>query len=277
MATLINEDCINCGACEPECPNTAIYQGGVEYEFNGATHAALNEDLFYIVPEKCTECVGFFDQEACAAVCPVDCCVPDPDIVETESVLLRRARELHPEETFGENFPSRFKGATEGVESSAETPPTDVATTTEVPVKAPDPGPAPVASTPPTTASLSIPTINDWEVPINCHRCDGEFSAPFRNFRIGVVFYCSHCGGSLVVNSSMFKDVSRALDTFHQTWTDEVETFQKIQDEELNKFETKKITDLEGFTSQLKKVVAGAKPAGRTHRRLSMFGFQRVG
>ena len=29
MAIYINaDDCINCGACEPECPNTAIYEGG---------------------------------------------------------------------------------------------------------------------------------------------------------------------------------------------------------------------------------------------------------
>ena len=73
MATVITSECINCGACEPECPNTAIYQGGVEWDFNGAKHAAISADIFYIVPDKCTECVGFFDHEACAAVCPVDC------------------------------------------------------------------------------------------------------------------------------------------------------------------------------------------------------------
>ena len=112
MATIITEDCINCGACEPECPNTAIYQGGVEWEFDGATNPAIDDDIFYIVPDKCTECVGFFDQEACAAVCPVDCCLPNPDIVETEEALLKRAKELHPEETFAPDFPSRFKGAT---------------------------------------------------------------------------------------------------------------------------------------------------------------------
>ena len=65
MATMITEECINCGACEPECPNTAIYQGGVDYEFNGQTLPALSQEVFYIVPEKCTECVGFHDQEAC--------------------------------------------------------------------------------------------------------------------------------------------------------------------------------------------------------------------
>src|SRR5215813_14117578 len=109
MATVITSECINCGACEPECPNTAIYQGGVEWELNGATHPAIAQDIFYIVPEKCTECVGFYDHEACAAVCPVDCCVPDPNNVEAESVLLSRAQALHPEQTFGADAPSRFR------------------------------------------------------------------------------------------------------------------------------------------------------------------------
>ena len=36
MATVITSECINCGACEPECPNTAIYQGGVEWELGSA-------------------------------------------------------------------------------------------------------------------------------------------------------------------------------------------------------------------------------------------------
>ncbi|HKX52102.1 MAG TPA: 4Fe-4S binding protein, partial [Candidatus Binatia bacterium] len=27
MATMITNECINCGACEPECPNNAISQG----------------------------------------------------------------------------------------------------------------------------------------------------------------------------------------------------------------------------------------------------------
>ena len=58
MATMITSDCINCGACEPECPNTAIYQGGVDWELNGAVSSAISDDIFYIVPQKCTECVG---------------------------------------------------------------------------------------------------------------------------------------------------------------------------------------------------------------------------
>jgi ferredoxin len=85
MATIITEECINCGACEPECPNQAISQG---------------EDIFIIDPKLCTECVGFHDEEACAAVCPVDCCIPDPDNTETEEVLLDRARKIHPDKQF---------------------------------------------------------------------------------------------------------------------------------------------------------------------------------
>ena len=32
MALMINEECINCGACEPECPNQAIFAGDEIYE-----------------------------------------------------------------------------------------------------------------------------------------------------------------------------------------------------------------------------------------------------
>jgi len=101
MATMITEECINCGACEPECPNTAIYAGGAQYELNGQTFDALSNDFYYIVPEKCTECVGHFNQEQCAAVCPVDCCIADPNRVETEDQLLERAKKIHPEKQFG--------------------------------------------------------------------------------------------------------------------------------------------------------------------------------
>jgi ferredoxin len=109
MSTMITEECINCGACEPECPNTAIYEGGANYEYNGGSYPAIAQDVYYIVPEKCTECVGFFDQEQCAAVCPVDCCVPNPKDVESEEQLLAKAKVIHPEQTFGAEFPSRFR------------------------------------------------------------------------------------------------------------------------------------------------------------------------
>ena len=100
MATVITSECINCGACEPECPNTAIYQGGVEWELDGVTHPAIAQDIFYIVPEKCTECVGFHDEEACATVCPVDCCIPDPNRPESEEQNYGKLALLHPDKQF---------------------------------------------------------------------------------------------------------------------------------------------------------------------------------
>jgi ferredoxin len=140
MATVITSECINCGACEPECPNTAIYQGGVQWQApDGAMHPAISDDIFYIVPEKCTECVGFYDHEACAAVCPVDCCVPDPARPETHEQLLERARALHPETVIGDDAPSRFKkdGA------AAEAPSAAAAAPAAAPAPAPKPAAAP--------------------------------------------------------------------------------------------------------------------------------------
>jgi ferredoxin len=114
MAIIITDECINCGACEPECPNNAIYEGGEEWRFSDGTGVngdyktmsgnaigadAENEpvslDYYYIVPDKCTECVGFHDEPQCAAVCPVDCCVDDPDVRETEEQLRAKKDALH--------------------------------------------------------------------------------------------------------------------------------------------------------------------------------------
>ena len=44
-----------------------------------ATQEPVKMDTYYIVSDKCTECVGFHDEPQCAAVCPVDCCVDDPN------------------------------------------------------------------------------------------------------------------------------------------------------------------------------------------------------
>ena len=108
---MITDECINCGACEPECPNTAIYEGGVEWTWGGGTtlnevslpdgtavagtakQTPVSEEFYYIVSEKCTECNGFHEEPQCAAVCPVDCCLPDPDRVETEEELLAKIKD----------------------------------------------------------------------------------------------------------------------------------------------------------------------------------------
>ena len=114
MAIIITDECINCGACEPECPNTAIYEGGVEWSINDGTslkgmfkledgnmvdaaaaQKPIEDDYYYISPDKCTECQGFHEEPQCAAVCPVDCCVPDENRVETIEQLLQKKANLH--------------------------------------------------------------------------------------------------------------------------------------------------------------------------------------
>lgn len=114
MAIKITEDCINCGACEPECPNNAIYEGGVEWAISDGTsikgeyklvdgsiidvnkrNTPISNDLYYIVPSKCTECQGFHEEPQCAAVCPVDCCVPDELYRETVEELMDKKTRLH--------------------------------------------------------------------------------------------------------------------------------------------------------------------------------------
>ena len=105
MAIYITDECINCGACEPECPNTAIYEGGAEWELAGTTYGEgdagpsgangfWSADFYYIAPDKCTECETFHDEPQCAAVCPVDCCLPDPNHVESKDELLAKVKHL---------------------------------------------------------------------------------------------------------------------------------------------------------------------------------------
>jgi ferredoxin len=268
MATVITSECINCGACEPECPNTAIYQGGVEWQaLDGAMHPAISNDIFYIVPEKCTECVGFHDHEACAAVCPVDCCVPDPQRPETEAVLLERARAIHPDKNIPDDAPSRFRkegGAAASPAAGAAAP---------VPA-APAPAPAAAPAAPmDDAATLAIPSPDEWEIPIRCFRCEGDYTVPFQYFRAGVVFYCPHCQGSLVPTLSMVRAVEDAISRFHARWKGAFEQFRERRQRELEQFETRQRAELEKFEDELRGLATREKAPGAPQKRRGFFTF----
>lgn len=47
------DECIACGACEPECENEAIFEN--------------DDGVYEINPAKCDEC------ESCVDVCPTEC------------------------------------------------------------------------------------------------------------------------------------------------------------------------------------------------------------
>jgi ferredoxin len=80
MALLITNECINCDMCLPECPNTAISEGKKVYEID---------------PERCTECVGFYEAPTCMAVCPINCIEPDPAHVEDQAQLMQKFKTLN--------------------------------------------------------------------------------------------------------------------------------------------------------------------------------------
>ena len=79
MALIITDECINCDVCEPECPNEAISQG---------------EEIYIIASNLCTECVGHYDVPQCIEVCPVDCIVNDPEVVESKEELQKKYQTL---------------------------------------------------------------------------------------------------------------------------------------------------------------------------------------
>ncbi len=79
MSLIITDECVNCGVCEPECPNEAISEG---------------DDQYQITTDRCTECVGHFDEPQCVEVCPVDCIEKDPAHEETHEELLAKKEKL---------------------------------------------------------------------------------------------------------------------------------------------------------------------------------------
>ena len=60
-----------------------------------AKNAPVSDDVYFIVPNKCTECQGFHEEPQCASVCPVDCCVPDEMYVETVDALMAKKDKMH--------------------------------------------------------------------------------------------------------------------------------------------------------------------------------------
>jgi ferredoxin len=82
MALMITDECINCDVCEPECPNDAISMGEEHYDID---------------PQRCTECVGHFEEPQCRQVCPVDCIPLNPLVKDDQASLWARYRRLQQE------------------------------------------------------------------------------------------------------------------------------------------------------------------------------------
>jgi Fe-S-cluster-containing hydrogenase component 2 len=242
MATMITTDCINCGACEPECPNNAISQG---------------ETIFVIDPKLCTECVGFHDYEACAAVCPVDCCVTDPNNIETEEVLIARARALHQETRFDDNFESRFrKGegkpaaarakqeAPASASSKADEPKSETLSANAPRMLATGP-----ADAEPGVDFVPLPDIDSWDIPIRCFKCNQTHVEPVRNFMIGNVIFCPHCNKSMVVRDNLNFHIRSLLKDSYEKWESDEKQFKLKRERELAEFFERRGKEADAFVA----------------------------
>jgi hypothetical protein len=275
MATMITNDCINCGACEPECPNNAISQG---------------ETIFVIDPQLCTECVGFHDYEACAAVCPVDCCVTDPNNIETEEALIARARVIHPETRFDDSFESRFrKGQSKSPAAGAnKAAPAQFAA---VAGSAGNVAPSPTISTSVPSAYMEpdvhfapLPDIDSWNIPVRCMKCRQTHVEPVRNFMIGNVIFCPHCNKSMVVRDNLNFHIRTLLKDSYDKWESDKKEFQTKRELELagfieqcakdaDTFESHQQRELQKIRQQLDAIGETYDAPGRPIKKGSRFGW----
>lgn len=105
MPLEITDDCTLNGACEVQCPNEAIYEPAEYWSYSDGTglrgkvkkpngeiidadtlNEPISSDMYYIVADKCTKCVGTFEEPQCIAVCPMEAITPI-DTLTNESLL----------------------------------------------------------------------------------------------------------------------------------------------------------------------------------------------
>ena len=95
MPVRITNFCNNCGVCEIICPYNAIYKGGsnwrkIQNRYFVYCDEGLEYDMFwskehfYVVPDKCTECIGKYPEPICMAACTRNCCIIDGTNRESE-------------------------------------------------------------------------------------------------------------------------------------------------------------------------------------------------
>ena len=272
MATMITNDCINCGACEPECPNNAISQG---------------DPVYVIDPQLCTECVGFHDYEACAAVCPVDVCVTDPNNIESEEVLIARARVIHPETNFGDGFESRFRKG-QGKPAAGASPGASAQVAQPAAVAA---APAAANAAPPTGGFaeadvnyIELPQIDSWAIPMRCFKCNQVHVENVKNFMIGNVILCPNCNKAIVVRDNLNYHIRTLLKDSYEKWQQEQTEFAAARERERAQFiekrakeaaafENHQLSELEKIRQQLDVIGESYDAAGKPYKKGSRFGW----
>jgi len=106
-----------------------------------------------------------------------------------------------------------------------------------------------------------------WQVPIICHHCNHNYTIPFRQFQVGVVFYCPSCSGSFVPNSVLYKTVRDSFERFYGARRREREAYQRKRVREQAEFEQRQAAQSAAFKKSLHDMAEQMKPAGKLVRR----------
>ena len=195
-------------------------------------------------------------------------------------MLLDRARVLHPELSFADDAPSRFRKEGGGAEAPAAAPSAEAngaapaaAAAASKPAAAPAPQPVQVAPAPAAAADSEYDPIA-WEVPVVCKDCNEPFTIPYRHFQAGVVFHCPTCSGSYVPKSTMARIVRETFEIFYGHRRAEREALERRQAREQEALEAKQTAEMEAFKKHVHELGTEMKPAGklvRPHGLAAMF------
>jgi len=97
MAIVITGDCINCGACEAECPLGAVKPKMKSSSENESIYINnrqlvshyISFDHYYVNPGQCNNCEGKYLSPRCNTVCPVACCVSEDELNDEGNVKIK--------------------------------------------------------------------------------------------------------------------------------------------------------------------------------------------
>ena len=263
MATMITSECINCGACEPECPNTAIYQGGVEWQApDGAMHPALSErDLLHRAREV-HRVRRLPRPRGVRGGVPGRLLRAQPghprDARRAAGARARRCTRTRRSPTTPRRASRRRTGRRPAEPAAA------AAAGTRRPRRRrrrrPPPGRCRPPRPPPVSPSRRSRT---GRCRSTASGATGDYTVPFPTYRAGTVFRCPHCLGSFVPTLSMVRARrARRSSSFHATWTRDFERFHEQRRRELEQFEERQRGARRASSEELRGVAARERAPG---------------
>jgi hypothetical protein len=186
----------------------------------------------------------------------VDCCVTDPNNIESEEALIERARALHPDTKFDDQFESRFRkgqgnpataGAKQSDAPAASASGAGAAMASAATSRAATTGPAHAE---PPVNFVPLPEIDSWDIPVRCFKCNQTHVEPVRNFMIGNVIFCPHCNKSMVVRDNLSFQIRTLLTDSYDKWERDQNAFKAMRERELAEFAERRAQEAKAFEAR---------------------------